>query len=414
MNNFNLIDSFKEFKNAKNIDKFYMENLLKDVVKTMLLNTYGYDHNFDIILNIDKGDIEIWRTRKIVDNFNNINDYLEINLSNAQKKDTKLSIGDDFIDEINISNFSRRSILIGHRMLLSKMLELEKQGIYNKYKNRINEIIIAEVVQIFPKGAILIDNQKNELFLPKSEQIQFNFLKKGDIIKSIIINVDMLNGNPNIIVSRTNNLLLAKLLELEVPEIFDGLINIKKIVREPGERAKISVESYDDRIDPVGACVGIKGSRIHGIVKELFNENIDIVHYTENKQLYIQRALSPAKISNIVINDDNTASVYLKSNQVSLAIGKNGCNIRLAIKLTGYHINIYRDSISDNVNEEDILLEKLSDKISPDIIKIFKSLDIISAKDVLNCNISDLIRKTSLQEDTIRNIIIILKSQFNH
>ncbi|UOF94239.1 MAG: transcription termination factor NusA [Bacteroides sp.] len=348
MDNFNLIDSFKEFKNIKNIDKTYMELLLKDVIKTMILHTYGCNKNFDIILNLEKGDIEIWRTRKVIDNNIKIDPIYEIYLKKVQKIDSSLSIGDDFIDEIILSNFSRRSILIGRKMLSIKMIELEKQNILNEYKNRINEVIVAEITQIRKKEIILLDNQKNELLLPKSEQISFNFLKKGDIIRSVIIDVKMINDKPIIIVSRTNVLLLHKLLELEVPEIFDGLINIKSIVREPGERAKVSVESYDDRIDPIGACVGIKGSRIHGIIKELSNESIDIVQYTNNIQLYIQRSLSPAKISRIQIIDENTANVYVKSDQVALAIGKNGCNIRLAIKLTGYQINIYKDSIENN------------------------------------------------------------------
>lgn len=410
MSNINLIDSFKDFKDEKKIDRPYMESVLQEVVKSMLRRKYGTDENCDIILNVDKGDIEIWRTRKVMEDGFSEDDALEIELAEAKTIDDSLEVGDDFIDEITLEDFGRRAILAARQTLISKILELEKDAVYTEYKDRVGEIITAEVYQIWKKEILLLDEKKNELILPKTEQIPADFFKKGETIRAVVLKVEMLNGNPRIILSRTAPEFLERLFELEVPEIFDGLITIKKIVREPGERAKVAVESYDDRIDPVGACVGMKGSRIHGIVRELRNENIDVINYTNNIQLYIQRALSPAKINTIKINDEtNYASVYLKPDQVSLAIGRGGHNIRLAGKLTGYEIDVYRESEGD---DEDVDLDEFSDEIEGWMIDELKGIGLDTAKSVLALSMEELVKRTDLEEETIRDILSILRAEF--
>ncbi|HEY9559713.1 MAG TPA: transcription termination factor NusA [Anseongella sp.] len=410
MSNINLIDSFKDFKDEKKIDRPYMESVLQEVVKSMLRRKYGTEENCDIILNVDKGDIEIWRTRKVMEDGFSEDDALEIELAEAKKLDDSLEVGDDYIDEITLEDFGRRAILAARQTLISKILELEKDAIYTEYKDRVGEIITAEVYQIWKKEILLLDEKKNELILPKTEQIPADFFKKGETIRAVVLKVEMLNGNPRIILSRTAPDFLERLFELEVPEIFDGLITIKKIVREPGERAKVAVESYDDRIDPVGACVGMKGSRIHGIVRELRNENIDVINYTTNIQLYIQRALSPAKINSIKINDETShASVYLKPDQVSLAIGRGGHNIRLAGKLTGYEIDVYRESEGD---DEDVDLDEFSDEIENWMIDELKGIGLDTAKSVLALSMEELVKRTDLEEETIRDILSILRAEF--
>lgn len=410
MSNINLVDSFKDFKDEKKIDRPYMESVLQEVVKSMLRRKFGTDENCDIILNVDKGDIEIWRTRKVMADGFSEDDALEIELAEAKKLDDSLEVGDDYIDEITLEDFGRRAILAARQTLISKILELEKDAIYTEYKDRVGEIITAEVYQIWKKEILLLDEKKNELILPKTEQIPADFFKKGETIRAVVLKVEMINGNPRIILSRTAPEFLERLFELEVPEIFDGLITIKKIVREPGERAKVAVESYDDRIDPVGACVGMKGSRIHGIVRELRNENIDVINYTNNIQLYIQRALSPAKINSIKINEETKyASVYLKPDQVSLAIGRGGHNIRLAGKLTGYEIDVYRESEGD---DEDVDLDEFSDEIEGWMIDELKGIGLDTAKSVLALSIEELVKRTDLEEETIRDILSILRAEF--
>ena len=339
MSNINLIESFQEFKDFKNIDRPTMMSVLEDVFRSMIRKKYGNDENCDVIVNTDNGDLEIWRTRVVMEDGFSEDDDLEIELAEAKKYDPSLEVGDDYIEQVTLESFGRRAILAARQTLVSKILELEKDEIFKKYKDRVGEIVTGEVYQVWKKETLVLDDEGNELLLPKSEQIPADYFKKGDGVKAVVSKVEMLNSNPKIIISRTAPEFLQRLFEMEVPEIFDGLITIKKIVREPGERAKVAVESYDDRIDPVGACVGMKGSRIHGIVRELKNENIDVINYTHNLQLYIQRALSPAKITSIKLDDEKkTAAVYLKPDQVSLAIGRGGHNIKLAGKLTGYEI----------------------------------------------------------------------------
>ena len=361
MSNINLIDSFQEFKDFKNIDRPTVISVLEEVFRSMLRKRYGNDENCDVIVNPDNGDLEIWRTRTVMEDGFSEDDDLEIELAEAKSIDADLEIGDDYIEQITLERFGRRAILAARQTLVSKILELEKDEIFKKYKDRVGEIVTGEVYQVWKKETLVLDDEGNELLLPKTEQIPADYFKKGDSVRAIIDKVDMLNGNPKIIISRTAPEFLQRLFEMEVPEIFDGLITIKKIVREPGERAKVAVESYDDRIDPVGACVGMKGSRIHGIVRELKNENIDVINYTNNVSLYIQRALSPAKITSIKLDDEEKrAAVYLKPDQVSLAIGRGGHNIKLAGKLTGYEIDVYREA---HENDEDVDIEEFSDEI---------------------------------------------------
>jgi N utilization substance protein A len=410
MSNINLIDSFQEFKDFKNIDRPTMMSVLEDVFRSMIRKKYGTDENCDVIVNTDNGDLEIWRTRKVMEDGFSEDDDLEIELAEAHLYDADLEVGDDYIEQITLESFGRRAILAARQTLVSKILELEKDEIFKKYKDRVGEIVTGEVYQVWKKETLVLDDEGNELLLPKTEQIPADYFKKGDSVKAVVSKVDMLNSNPKIIISRTAPDFLQRLFELEVPEIFDGLITIKKIVREPGERAKVAVESYDDRIDPVGACVGMKGSRIHGIVRELKNENIDVINFTNNVQLYIQRALSPAKITSIKLDDDKkTAAVYLKPDQVSLAIGRGGHNIKLAGKLTGYEIDVYREA---DEHDEDVDIEEFVDEIDGWIIDEFKRVGLDTAKSVLALTVGELVKRTDLEEETVKEVLSILNAEF--
>ena len=410
MSSINLIDSFQEFKDFKNIDRPTVISVLEEVFRSMIRKKYGTDENCDVIVNPDNGDLEIWRTRTVMEDGFSEDDDLEIELADAHKVDPDLEVGDDFIEQITLESFGRRAILAARQTLVSKVLELEKDEIFKKYKDRVGEIVTGEVYQVWKKETLVLDDEGNELLLPKTEQIPADYFKKGDSVRAVVLKVDMLNSNPKIIISRTAPDFLQRLFELEVPEIFDGLITIKKIVREPGERAKVAVESYDDRIDPVGACVGMKGSRIHGIVRELKNENIDVINYTNNNSLYIQRALSPAKITTIKLDDvEKRAAVYLKPEQVSLAIGRGGHNIKLAGKLTGYEIDVYRES---DENDEDVDLEEFSDEIDGWIIDEFKRIGLDTAKSILELSVDELVRRTDLEESTVKEVMSILKAEF--
>lgn len=410
MSNINLIDSFQEFKDFKNIDRPTMMSVLEDVFRSMIRKKYGTDENCDVIVNTDNGDLEIWRTRTVMEDGFSEDDDLEIELAEAHKIDPDLEVGDDFIEQITLESFGRRAILAARQTLVSKILELEKDEIFKKYKDRVGEIVTGEVYQVWKKETLVLDDEGNELLLPKTEQIPADYFKKGDSVRAVVSKVDMMNSNPKIIISRTAPEFLQRLFELEVPEIFDGLITIKKIVREPGERAKVAVESYDDRIDPVGACVGMKGSRIHGIVRELKNENIDVINYTNNIQLYIQRALSPAKITSIKLDDEKkTAAVYLKPDQVSLAIGRGGHNIKLAGKLTGYEIDVYREA---DEHDEDVDIEEFSDEIDSWILDEFKRIGLDTAKSVLALSVGELVKRTDLEEETVKEVLSILQAEF--
>jgi N utilization substance protein A len=410
MESLNLIESFSEFKEFKNIDRVTLMSILEDVFRGMLRKKYGTDDHIDIILNVEKGDLEIWMNREIVRNEEVEDENTQIAYSEAVKIEPDFEIGEEVSEQIFIDDFGRRNILALRQNLISRVLDLEKDTIYKKYKDRIGEIITGEVYQIWKKEILILDDEGNELILPKSEQIPSDFFKKGDNARAVVIKVDLRNGNPVVILSRTSPVFLERLFELEVPEVFDGLITIKKIVREPGERAKVAVESYDDRIDPVGACVGMKGSRIHGIVRELRNENIDVINFTNNNQLLISRALSPAKITSIALdNEKMKADVYLKPDQVSLAIGKGGHNIKLASKLTGYEIDVYRED-ADEVDDVD--LEEFSDEIDSWIIEEFKSIGCDTAKSVLELSVEELVKRTDLEEETVNEVMRILKSEF--
>ncbi len=411
MNSAELVQSFSEFKDFKNIDRPTMMKVLEDVFRTLLRKKYGTDENFDVIVNDQKGDLEIWRRRTIVEDGQVVDPNAEIAYSDAIKIEPDFQVGEEAIEEVTIESFGRRGILAAKQTLVSRISELEKNELFKKYNDRIGDIITGEVYQTWKKETLLLDDEGNELILPKSEQIPSDFFKKGDNIRAILKSVDMKNGSPVVILSRTDNSFLAKLLENEVPEIFDGLITIKKIVREPGERAKVAVESYDDRIDPVGACVGMKGSRIHGIVRELRNENIDIINYTTNLSLLITRSLTPAKISSMEIDEKGKkVAVYLKPDQVSLAIGKGGLNIKLASRLTGYKIDVFRDTDEE---EYDIDLDEFSDEIEGWIIDELKAIGCDTAKSVLQLSADELVRRTDLEEETVKEIIRILKSEID-
>jgi N utilization substance protein A len=413
MASINLIDAFQEFKDAENIDRPTMMKVVEDVFKTLLRKKYGSDENFDVIVNAEKGDLEIIRRRMIVED-GEVNDPLaEIGYSEAVKIEPDFEVGEELYEEVNIYDFGRRAILAAKQTLASRISDLKKNVLVKKYGDRIGEIISAEVYQVWKKEVLLLDEEGNELILPKSEQIPQDYFKKGENTRAVVARVDLKNNTPVIILSRTSPLFLAKLLEIEVPEIFDGLIAIKKIVREPGERAKVAVESYDDRIDPVGACVGMKGSRIHGIVRELKNENIDVINYTSNIQLLIQRSLTPAKISYMNLdNDKKQADVYLKADQVSLAIGRRGVNIKLACELTGYEIDVYRED-EEQTDEFDIDLDEFSDEIEQWIIDEFKRVGCDTAKSVLNLNDAELERRTDLEKETIVEVRNILQAEFD-
>jgi N utilization substance protein A len=406
-----LIESFSEFKEFKNIDRATMMRVMEDVFRSMLRRKYGNDENFDIIINTEQGDLEIYRNRRIVDVDEVENENEEIDINDARKLEDDFEIGEEAIEEIKLEDFGRRAILAARQTLLSRILELEKDELYKKYKDRVGEIIVGEVYQIWKRELMVLDDEGNELILPKVEMINRDFFKKGDTIKAVVLRVEMHNNNPKIVLSRTAPIFLERLFELEVPEILDGLITIKNVVREPGERAKVAVESYDDRIDPVGACVGMKGSRIHGIVRELRNENIDVINFTNNTNLYISRSLSPAKISSIEINEEEKrADVYLPSDQVSLAIGKGGYNIRLAGKLVGYSIDVYRENVDDE--DVDVDLDEFTDEIDEWIIDELKAIGLDTAKSVLEVPNEDLVRRTELEEETVAEIKKIFEAEF--
>ena len=410
MDTLNLVETFAEFKEFKNIDRETLMRILEDVFRNMLIRKYGSDDNFDIIVNIDKGDLEIWRNREIVEDGEVEDENCQIALSKAMKIEPDFEAGEEVSEEIKMADFGRREILSIRQNLVSKIQEFEKDNIFTKYKDRVGEIITGEIYQVWKKEILILDDEYIELILPKSEQIPSDYYRKGDTIRAVVSKVDIRNGNPVIILSRTSPIFLERLFESEVPEVYDGLITIKNIVRVPGERAKIAVESYDDRIDPVGACVGMKGSRIHGIVRELKNENIDVINYTSNVTLYISRSLSPAKISSVVIDEDNKrAEVYMKPDQVSLAIGKGGFNIKLAGRLTGYEIDVYRDTDIDN---EDVDLNEFNDEIDQWIIDEFKNIGCDTAKSVLALEIDELVSRTDLEEETIKEVFKILKAEF--
>ncbi len=411
MENLNLIDTFSEFKELKNIDRATMMTVLEDVFRSLLLKKFGTDENFDIIINIDKGDFEIWRNREVVEEGELEDPNLQITLKEAKKIDEDYEIGEEVTDEVKLLDFGRRAILALRQNLTNRILDLEKNNIYNKYKDKIGDIVTGEVYQVWKKEILTLDDEGNELILPKSEQIPSDYFRKGDTIRAVVVRVEMRNNNPLIILSRISPVFLERLFELEVPEIFDGLITIKNIVRIPGERAKVAVESYDERIDPVGACVGMKGSRIHGIVRELRNENIDVINYTNNTQLFIQRALSPAKIISIKLNEeDKRADVYLLPEEVSLAIGKGGLNIKLASQLTGYEIDVYRET--DEEDEEDVNIDEFADEIEGWVLDALKAVGCDTAKSVLELSREDLIKRTDLEEETVDEIIQIFKSEF--
>ena len=408
MNNLNLISNFAEFKELKNIDKSTMIGVLEDVFRHAIQKQYGSDENFDVIINPEKGDLEIWRNREVVADDELTDPVSQITLSEIQKIDASYEVGDEYTDAIGFEQFGRRAVLSLRQNLASRIIDLEKANIYEKYKEKVGEIISGEIYQVWKKEVLILDDEDNELLLPKTEQIPGDFYRTGDTIKAIVKSVEMNNNTPRIILSRTANEFLERLFEQEVPEIFDGLITIKSIARIPGERAKVAVESYDDRIDPVGACVGVKGSRIYSVVKELRNENIDVVNWTSNTQLLVQRALNPAKISNISIDEaTKTVSVYLKPSEVSLAIGKGGLNIRLASMLTGYDIDVFRD-----VDEDDIDVESFADEIEPWIIEVLKKKGYDTAKSVLAVSKEELVRRTDLEEETIEEILKIFRSEF--
>jgi N utilization substance protein A len=412
MASINLIEAFQEFKDAENIDRPTMMKVVEDVFKTLLRKKYGSDDNFDVIVNAEKGDLEIIRHRMIVEDGQVEDPLAQVAYSEATKIEPDFEVGEELFQEIDLYDFGRRAILAAKQTLASRISDLKKNVLAQKYGDRIGEIISAEVYQVWKKEILLLDEEGNELILPKSEQIPQDYFKKGENIRAVVRKVDMKNNNPVIILSRTAPEFLAKLLEIEVPEIFDGLIVIKKIVRDPGERAKVAVESYDDRIDPVGACVGMKGSRIHGIVRELKNENIDVINWTSNIQLLIQRSLTPAKITSMELNNEKShASVYLKPDQVSLAIGRRGVNIKLASELTGYELDVYRDS-EEETGEFDVDLEEFSDEIETWVIDELKRVGCDTAKSVLRLTAEELERRTDLEKETIDEVRKVLQAEF--
>ncbi|MEO5601214.1 MAG: transcription termination factor NusA [Cyclobacteriaceae bacterium] len=416
-----LIESFAEFAKQKNIDRPTMIRILEDVFRNMIKKKYGMDENgkilstdnFDIIINADKGDLEIYRIREIVENESeDIWDHDKISLTEARKIEPDFEVGEEVSEQVDIEEFGRRAVTTARQTLMQKVKDLEKDIQYQKYKDIVGEIITGEVYQVLSKEVLLIDAEGNEISIPRGEQIQKDRYRKGENVRAIVHKVEMVNANPKIILSRTSPVFLERLFEQEVPEVYDGLITIKKVVREPGERAKVAVESYDDRIDPVGACVGMKGSRIHAIVRELQNENIDVINFTENLELYIQRALSPAKITSIKIDKDSgRVSVYLKPDQVSLAIGKGGLNIKLASRLVGYEIDVFRE-LAEGQQDEDVDLDEFSDEIESWVLDELKRIGLDTAKSVLNLNKEELVRRTDLEEETVESVLGVLKKEF--
>ena len=406
----NLIDIFSEFKDLKNIDRQTFINVLEDSFRNVITKMYGTDSNYDVIINPDKGDLEIYRNRLVMEDGDVLNPNTQIALSDALEIDDEAEIGEEVTDLVDFQSFGRRMILNLRQTLASKILELQKENLYIRYSDMLGQIVSGELYQVWKKEMLLLDEDGNELYLPKQNQIPTDFYRKGDTVRAVVVQVDNKNQNPKIILSRTSPLFLQRLFEQEIPEVHDGLIAIKNIARIPGERAKVAVESFDDRIDPVGACVGIKGARIHGIVRELRNENIDIINYTSNINLYIQRALSPAKISSMNVNEEEKkAEVYLHPDEVSLAIGKGGFNIKLASMLTGYQIDVYREMDSDDT---DIYLDEFNDEIDQWVIDAIKNIGLDTAKSVLNTPKAELIQRTDLEEETIDHVLEVLNAEF--
>ncbi len=408
----NLVDTFSEFKAGKNIDRPTMVRVLEDVFRTLIRKKFGSDDNFDVIVNTQKGDLELWRVRQIVPDGEVLDDRSQISISEALSIDEDYEIGEECYEQLFLEDFGRRAIMAARQTLISRIMELEKDEIYKKYSERVGDLILGEVHQVLKRELLVVDDATgNELILPRNEMIKGDFFRKGDMVRGVIRRVEMKNNNPVVIMSRTDNVFLEKLLEQEVPEIEDGLISVKNIVRLPGERAKVAVESYDDRIDPVGACVGMKGSRIHGIVRELRNENIDIVNYTNNQSLFIQRALTPAKVTSIDLDVDKLrAAVYLDPDQVSLAIGKGGTNIKLASRLTGFEIDVYRNN--DEIEIDDVDLDEFSDEIEAWVLDSLKSIGCDTARSVLELSREELIRRTDLEEETVDDVLGILAAEF--
>ena len=408
----NMIETFKEFKETKNIDRTTLVSVLEESFRNVIAKIFGSDENFDVILNPDKGDFEIYRNRIVVPDGEVNDENKEVALSEARKVEDDYEVGEEISERVDFAKFGRRAILNLRQTLASKILELEHDSLYNKYKDRVGQIISGEVYQVWKREVLLVDEENNELILPKAEQIPSDQYRKGETVRAVILRVDNENNNPKIILSRASSTFLERLLEAEVPEIHDGLISIKRIARMPGERAKVAVESYDERIDPVGACVGVRGSRVHGIVRELCNENIDVINYTTNMKLFIQRALSPAKVSSINIDEENLkAEVYLQPEEVSLAIGRGGLNIKLASMLTGYTIDVFRE-VNENEEEEDIYLDEFSDEIDQWVIDAIKNLGLDTARAVLNAPRALLIEKADLEEETVDHVLNVLKAEF--
>ncbi|MBK8624241.1 MAG: transcription termination/antitermination protein NusA [Saprospiraceae bacterium] len=408
----NLVESFSEFKEGKNIDRPTMVRVLEDVFRTLIRKKYGSDDNFDVIVNTQNGDLEMWRVRMIVPDGEVTDELSQISYTEAKSIDLAYEVGEECYEQLTLEDFGRRSIMAARQTLISRIMDLEKDDVYKRYMDRVGDMVVGEVSQILKKEVLVLDDStQNELVLPRLEMIKGDFFRKGDMVRGIIKRVEMRNGTPMVMLSRTDNGFLEKLLAQEVPEIEDGLITVKKIVRLPGERAKVAVESYDDRIDPVGACVGMKGSRIHGIVRELKNENIDIVNYTNNTSLFIQRSLTPAKVTSINLDEKTMrASVFLKPDQVSLAIGKGGSNIKLASKLTGYEIDVYRDNEEQEIDDVD--LDEFSDEIESWVIDTLKNIGCDTAKSVLALNREELIRRSDLEEETVDEVLKVLASEF--
>ena len=407
----NLLESFAEFKEFKNVDKETLMAILEEVFRNMIIKKYGSDENFDIIINPEKGDLEIWRNREIVKDGEVEDENIEVALGEALKVEDDFEVGEELSEEIKLESFGRRNVLSLRQNLAGRILDMEKDALYTKYKERVGEVVTAEVYQIWKREMLLVDDEDNEVVMPREHQIPGDFFKKGDTVKAVVAAVELRNNNPRIILSRTAPEFLERLFEMEVPEIYDGLITIKKIVRAPGERAKVAVESYDDRVDPVGACVGMKGSRIHSIVRELRNENIDVINFTENEELLVQRALSPAKVTSMALHSETgKAEVYLKPDQVSLAIGKGGNNIKLAGLLTGYDIDVYRE---DDEVSEDVELKEFADEIDEWILAEFTKIGCDTARSVLNLEEEDLVKRTDLEAETIREVISILKAELD-